>query len=96
MEQIRRRTLVGLNEVALKQFNQWERTQQEISQIQLNPKIFGKGKSLQRLIYDLKLELRPYQPGDYSHTRKKNGKRHQHDPSVAKVSVNRHFRHSKR
>ena len=34
VEQIRRRVLIALNKVALKQFNQWERTQREIDKLE--------------------------------------------------------------
>ena len=96
VQQIRKRVLVGLKEVALKQFNQWMSTQQEIAQIELDLKESRKGGSLQRLIHDLKLELRPNQQGDYSYTRKTKGKRHQQDQSLPKLSVKRQFKHSKR
>ena len=96
VKNIRERVLVGLSEVALKQFHQWMSTQQEIGQIELDLTESKKGRSLQRLIHDLKLELRPNQQRDHPYTRKKNDKRHQYDQFLPKVSANRHLKHSKR
>ena len=94
IEDLRKRVLRGLNEVALEQVKQWENTQREIHELESELK---KGKSLHRLIHDIKSEIRrQQQPGDFSHIGKKKSKHRQYQLTAPTASFNCPFKRSKR